>query len=317
MNPRIAIGIDVGGTAIKAGVVSEAGQILARESLETRTGEGPDAIIQQLAGLANRLRCEGVVSAIGVGMPGTLDAKRGIVHAAPNLPGWVEYPLVQNLTAAMGLPAFLENDANCAALGEYARGAGSGMQHMVLLTLGTGVGGGIILHGRLWRGADGSAGEWGHVIVQSGGRRCNCGQLGCLEAYASASNTALRAFEAVQSGRPTLLTRAYRDGAIESQDIVEAAQAGDELASEIWTETCHYLAVACINIQHSVNPQRIVLGGGMSKAGSFLLEGVQAEVLRIGSRIVGRLPEVRLATLGNDAGFVGAALNALHIHHGL
>ena len=317
MPSTLAIGIDVGGTAIKAGLVSDSGQIVSRDGLDTLTSQGPAAIISQMASLVGRLRAGHDVAMVGVGMPGTLDVANGVVHGAPNLPGWVEYPLANELSRHIGLPVVLENDANCAAIGEHACGAGSGVRHMVLLTLGTGVGGGNILDGRLWRGADGSAGEWGHVIVHSGGRRCNCGQLGCLEAYASASNTAHRAAEVVRAGRPSSLASVLRERELNGEDVVDAARSGDRVAVEIWRETCHYLAVACINIQHSVNPNRVVLGGGMSKAGAFLLDHVNEEVELAGSKIVGRLPDIRLATLGNQAGFVGAALNAVKGRQGI
>src|ERR1043166_545836 len=312
MPSKCAIGIDVGGTAIKAGVVSPSGDVLARDGLATLTQEGPDAIIPQIAQLIGRMRQGREVVAVGVGMPGTLDVANGIVHAAPNLPGWLEFPLVRKLSAAIGLPVTLENDANCAAIGEHTCGAGAGLQHMVLLTLGTGIGGGMILGGKLWRGADGAAGEWGHTIVRIGGRRCNCGQFGCLEAYASASNTALRATEAVQSGRDSSLGRLLRErGHLTSKDVEQAAQQGDSVAREIWQETCEILAIACINIQHAVNPECVVLGGGMSAAGTVLLDGVRAAIDKLGSRIVGKLPEVKLALLGNEAGFIGASINAL------
>jgi glucokinase len=312
MPSKCAIGIDVGGTAIKAGLVTDSGKVLIRDGLATLTGEGPDAIIPQIAELVDRMKQGKAVDAVGVGMPGTLDVSNGIVHAAPNLPGWQEFPLVRTLSTAVGLPVTLENDANCAAIGEHACGAGAGLQHMVLLTLGTGVGGGMILGGRLWRGADGAAGEWGHTIVRIGGRRCNCGQSGCLEAYASASNTALRATEVVRSGRDSILGKVLDEhGSLTSQDVERAAQQGDSVAHEIWQETCEILAIACINIQHAVNPECVVLGGGMSAAGSVLLDGVRAAVERMGSRIVGKPPEVRLALLGNEAGFIGASINAL------
>lgn len=312
MPSKCAIGIDVGGTNIKAGLVTDAGKVLARDGFETLTEQGPDAIIPQIAELIGKLKQGKAVAAVGVGMPGTLDVKNGIVHAAPNLPGWKDTPLVRTLSAAVKLPVALENDANCAAIGEHACGAGAGLQHMVLLTLGTGIGGGMILAGELWRGADGAAGEWGHTIVRIGGRRCNCGQLGCLEAYASASNTAVRATELVESGRDSILRDALQKrGGITSRDVEQAAMQGDPVAREIWQETCEILAIACINIQHAVNPQCVVLGGGMSAAGSILLDEVQAAIDRLGSRIVGKLPTVKLAHLGNEAGFIGASINAL------
>jgi glucokinase len=309
-----AIGIDVGGTNIKAGLVAATGQVLARQSIPTKAENGVEHMIALMAELAGRLRgsteaAKHPPTAIGLGMPGTLSHLRGIVFAPPNLPGWRNVPVVELLQKATGLRVVLENDANCAAVGEHLCGAGQGARHLVLLTLGTGIGGGLILDGKLWRGADESAGEWGHVIVQIDGRLCNCGQRGCLEAYASASSTAARAVERIRSGQPSSL-KATLDSGVEvtAETVLMAAGAGDELAQSVWQETCDYLAIACLNIQHSINPQRIVLAGGMSVAGERLLDPVHRAVERIGSKLIASPPDIRLSRLGNDAGIIGAAL---------
>lgn len=308
-----SIGIDVGGTFIKAGLVSPDGAVVAKDESASEADRGPDHMIVRMAAAANRLRTiapkGATIAGVGLGMPGTLSHRDGIVFMPPNLPGWKNVPVAALLRERTGLRVSLENDANCAAVAEFTCGAGRGRKHLVLLTLGTGVGGGIVLDGRLWRGADECAAEVGHTIVQVQGRRCGCGQLGCLEAYASASSTAARAEEAMKAGRASSLSNVLQTkGRVSSLDVVNAAGAGDVLANEIWTETCRYLAIACLNLHHTVNPELIVLAGGMCAAGERLLNPVMAAVGELGSRMINKPPMICLAELGNDAGFVGAGL---------
>jgi len=314
---KAAIGIDVGGTAVKAGVVDVNGGVRQKTSLATEADRGVEHVLSRLADLARRLRAaaaaEGLdVCGVGLGMPGTLSRRRGVVIAPPNLPGWRDVPVVEWLSARIGMRVLLDNDANNAALGEYLLGAGRGVSDMVMLTLGTGIGGGIIHHGRLFHGARENAGELGHTIVQHGGRRCACGQLGCLEAYASASSTAARAAERLAAGSPSILRRVLESaGTLTANDVLHAAQQGDPLAAEVWQGTCEYLAIGCINAQCVLDPERIVLAGGMSAAGEALRQPVAEAVVRLASGMLGTPPEVRLAELGNDAGFIGSALSIL------
>lgn len=313
----LAIGIDLGGTAIKGGLVNERGEIVHRTSIATSASEGVEAVIDRIAGLARQLaqhslEKHGAPRGVGVGAPGTIRRTDGVILSAPNLDGWCNVPLTRHLKSRIDIPVVLNNDANNAALGEFVCGAGRGVQDMVMMTLGTGVGGGIISGGRLFVGAMGNAGELGHTIVHFGGRRCNCGQLGCLEAYASASATALRAIEAVKAGEPSSLKVLIDRGeAITSQHVGDATAAGDPLARRIWEETCRYLAIACINLQHTFDPGCIVLAGGMSEAGDLLLKPLTQAIRDHVSPTLGPIPEIRLAQMGNDAGFVGAALSVL------
>jgi len=316
-----AIGIDLGGTDIKAGLVDAAGAVLDRRTMPTDADSGPRRVLERLAALvrdlaeSSRNAGTGAV-AVGIGAPGTVRRRRGTVVAPPNLPGWKEVAVGEHVSAAAGLRVVLENDANAAAYGEFRRGAGVGCDDLVMLTLGTGIGGGVILGGRLWRGRHENAGETGHMIVAVDGRPCNCGQRGCLEAYASAANTAARAAERLASGKPTEGTSPLGDvmrcnGRIDATDVVDAARKGDPLARGVWDETCRYLAMACVNLKHLLNPQRIVLAGGMSAAGDDLLRPVRGHFGRLVWPDVGDRPEIVLASLGNDAGFVGAALLAM------
>ncbi len=312
---KLSIGVDVGGTAVKAGLVEERGAVLQALEVPTEASRGVDHVLDRLADVVKKLRAAAEsqtrsVVGVGIGVPGTLSRKRGIVISPPNLPGWKNVPIVDRLTAATGLPVRLDNDANNAAFGEFLCGAGRGVQDMVMLTLGTGVGGGIIAGGRLWGGALENAGELGHMIVQTGGRRCGCGQLGCLEALASATATVTTARELMAQGRESILQKIIKSGReLESEDIVKAADEGDAVAREAWMQTCRYLAIACINIHHILNPQRIVLAGGMSKAGDSLLRPVRQFIAELESKMLGDPPEIRLAELGNDAGFIGSAMS--------
>jgi glucokinase len=311
-----SIGLDVGGTYIKAGLVRADGTIVDKRSVETEVAHGVDRVIRRMATLVDELRQVAAgagltVAAVGLGMPGTLSRRHGVVIAPPNLDGWRNIPVVERLSALTGLRVVLDNDANLAALGEYRCGAGRGTRDMVMLTLGTGIGGGVIINGQLWHGAGENAGEFGHTIVHVGGRRCACGQLGCLEAYASAANTGARAAEAIAAGEQSSLKQLLDRGEIlEAHHVLEAADAGDALARRVWTDTCRYLAVGCINVQCALDPERIVLAGGMSAAGDRLLMPVREAIAALGAATLGAKAQVCIAELGNDAGFLGAALAA-------
>jgi len=310
-----AIGLDLGGTAMKAGLVDRHGAVLFTHTTPTEADGGADHVIGRMATLISRLAEEAKaasckVAGVGIGAPGTLSRKDGMVISPPNLPGWHNVPVVRLISQATGLPTLLENDANNAALGEFHRGAGRGCSHMIMLTLGTGIGGGIIFGGKLWRGAFENAGEIGHTILVPAGRKCGCGQLGCLEAYASARATVSRALQRMDEGESSSLRTIRQSGAdLTTEHIVEAMTNGDALATDVWRETCRYLAIACINLQHLMNPERIVLAGGMSKAGEALLSVVVEQIEQLASRSLGDPPELRLAELSNDAGFIGSALS--------
>ncbi|MCC7147483.1 MAG: ROK family glucokinase [Phycisphaeraceae bacterium] len=312
------LGLDLGGTNIKAGVISAQGAVLSRHSLPTPAAKGFEAVAEQIAQAGRQAMAQagvtvGDVQAVGVGAPGLLDHERGLVLDAPNLPGWRSVPLAARMTAILGRPTYIENDANAAAFGEYWAGAGreSKVRHLVMLTLGTGIGSGIVVEGRVVHGGFGIAGEAGHLMIIPGGRPCGCGQKGCLEAYASANATAKRAVEALQSGAASSLTRVLAEGGVEAvtaHQVFQAALAGDGLALRLVDETAYYLGIACINFSRILDPQMIVFAGGMALAGDFLFERIRAAYRNLNwSLAAAGQVQIVGARLGNDAGMIGAA----------
>ena len=313
MSGQVAIGIDIGGTNLKGAAVDRAGAILARGSVPTDIARGPDRIIADILVLSEGLLGQaGLTRAslvgAGVGVPGPLDPTTGRIIRAVNLPGWVDVPLRDLLQTDLQTPVVLDNDGNAAAFGEFWAGVGNGEDDLVMLTLGTGVGAGVVLGRRLVHGHFQNAAELGHMITAIDGLPCNCGQRGCLEQYASAAGVAARVAAALWEGETSAIAKDAESGEpIDSRRVVEHAKAGDPLCLRIWDEACVHLAVACVNIQHAFNPAHVVFGGGMSEAGAFLVDRVVGHVVRRRWTLHDDFPSISLAKLGYDAGVVGAA----------
>ena len=305
------IGIDLGGTFIKFGLLDEG--LNATETFQLPTPQGADAVIAQMAEGARQAMdrfgvAESDIVGVGIGSPGPLDIKKGIVIDMPNLPGMKGAPLRDGVGGALGMKSVLVNDANAAAMGEYLCGAGQGTHTMILLTLGTGVGGGIILDGRLYGGANDIAGELGHMIVEAGGEPCPCGQKGCLERYCSATNIAAYAERMLGEGRESTLKAVLASaGEVTTKDINEARIAGDTLAAEVWDRGLYYLGVGCASIARIFDPEEIVLAGGLTKAGDDLLTPVRRHFEEQSWTLTPPFTRIELATLGADAGTLGAA----------
>lgn len=310
------IGIDLGGTNIKGGTCDDQGRLLVQHSIATEADGGFEHVLSRMALLVDELvdRTQGFrqdIAVVGVGAPGPMSHAEGIIHGAPNLPGFVNVPLRDRFAEITGLPVSLENDANAAAYGEFVAGAGKDVHNMVMLTLGTGIGGGIVMGGRLLRGFFDNAGEIGHTIIVPNGRPCPCGQNGCLERYASANALAERLSEAVQGGEESTLRPVVEsDQPFDARDVLKAADADDALAARIWDETCFYLALSVVNIQHVLNPELVVFAGGLINAGPRLTERVNTHFDQLAWKIAPDAPRTALATLGTDAGTIGAALLA-------
>lgn len=317
MKPAVAVGIDLGGTTLTAVAVDRKGKRLANRTSPTLVDRGPDAVIGDMAALVDAVVSDAslgrsALCGVGVGAPGPLSHRTGRIIRSANLPGWVDVPLRDRLGELLGVPITLDNDGNTAAFGESWLGAGRDGLDLVMLTLGTGVGAGVIQGGQVLRGHFGSAAELGHMIVVSDGLPCTCGQRGCLEQYASAGAVTRRAASAIQQGEKSSASGVVEAGQpLDSESVVAHARAGDALCLRVWDEACAYLGVACINIQHAFNPSRIALGGGMSEAGAFLLDRVLLQVDRRRWNLHSDLPTIVLAELGRDAGAIGAAGLAL------
>jgi glucokinase len=286
---RLVLGIDIGGTTFTIGAISTEGRrIGALHEEPTNPRDGADGVLQRIVS-AGRSVMDVVRNAnpgaefigIGAGAPGPLDAEAGVVLLTPNL-GWVDYPLRDRLQAALGLPTVIDNDANCAVLGEWWQGAAQGTRHAIGFTIGTGIGGGIVVNGELYHGASGCAGEIGHTTIEANGRHCACGNYGCLEAYASGLAIARRAVEAIESGEATtLLQRAGGDPSnITARTVYDAAHDGDELARELVHETAQFLGAGVANLVNVFNPEVVVVCGGVTRAGDLLFVPLRREVSR-------------------------------------
>lgn len=317
---QYCVGVDLGGTNIKAGLVDQDANVLSKFSVPTGVERGMEHVVSTIVAAAKRAVSEaGVrdqdVIGVGIGSPGPMSHRRGLVINPGNLPCMKNVPLRAEVVKHTGYRATLENDANAAAWGEYWAGAGKGVRDMIMFTLGTGVGGGVITDGNLLRGFFENGGELGHIIVQPGGRACSCHQRGCVEAYSSASNVAARMVEEIKAGKASSLKAMLDRGEeIRAQHVDKAAQAGDKLAEEIWDDACRYLAITCVIMQHTTNPQRIVFAGGMINAGQPLLDRVRKHFHEQTWKLLDDFPEIMFATLGDDAGFIGAAGCALRAH---
>jgi glucokinase len=311
--PPFFLGIDLGGTNVKSGVVDDLGQPVSSISIETHAIKGPDAGVRTLAE-AGRLALEASglswsdIAGVGLGTPGTMDIQAGMLLNPPNLPGWHDFPLRDRLAALLGKPLAFQNDANAAAYGEYWAGAGRGSKSLVLFTLGTGIGCGIIDQGRIVEGRHSHGAECGHIIVQmEGGREHPPGYFGRLEAYASATSLVKRAIEALDAGEASSLHDVRAAGGLTARAINDANLAGDALAKRLMSETARYLAVGATCLMHTIDPDIVLFGGGMIAAGTPFLDEIRTEIRRIAFIVPAARTRIEYAELGGDAGFIGAA----------
>lgn len=310
------IAVDLGGTYLRAALADGEGRVFAKRRVKTLAHEGRDAVLERIFALLGELEAEAggsVVAAIGIGAPGPLDSVAGIVKRAPTLPGWTDVPLAGIVEERVGVPVVLVNDANAAALGELAHGAGRGAGHLVYLTVSTGIGGGVVVAGEILEGWRGAAGEVGHIVVEPGGPVCPCGGRGHLEAVASGTAIARQAREAVAAGEETMIS-SMADGDPENVTaklVYEAALRGDRLGAGLLAAAGGWVGHALVSLVHLFDPEVIVLGGGVTGAGD-LFWGPLREVLREDvSPAFGEGLRLEKSTLGDDAGLYGAAALAL------
>jgi len=300
---------------MKAGVVSDDGHALSNVSLPTEPERGQETglatmceAIRQAAKAADLTMAD--ISAIGVATPGTMDLKTGYILDPPNLKPWRNVPVRDHIQNALGLPTAFQNDANAAALGEFWAGAGKGVCSLVFFTLGTGIGGGIILDGKVLEGEHSHGGELGHMKIEmTNPRECGCGKFGCLEAYASATQVVKRAREALvkDGGKSSLHVYAVSEREFTSKHVFEAAEQGDALAERIVDETAFYLALGASNAMHVIDPDMVMFGGGMIGAGEAFLDRIRRHVPSVAFPVPAQKTLIRYAELGSDAGFIGAA----------
>lgn len=311
----LALGIDLGGTSVKVGVVSRAGEILGRGTHPTESARGVDGVVANIVRAARAAAEAAGVSladldGAGLGAPGLCNVPEGVVVEAVNL-GWHhDVPVARMLGEALGVPVRIDNDANCAALGEQWCGAAQGSSHLIMFTLGTGVGGGMVMGGQIYHGASGWAGELGHMpAVEEGGLPCNCGRHGCLETVASATGMANMAKAAIAAGTaPYMAERAAaQQGRVDARLVIEAAKAGDEPARTVLRKAGEYLGLAAAGLVSALNPQLIVVGGGASEAGDLTLGPMREAIRRMAMPGPASVVRVVQARLGNDAGLIGAA----------
>jgi glucokinase len=314
---RWIVGVDLGGTNIVVGVLpTEGGEVRALRVLPTDSHRGPKFVVDRIVemvevAIADVLRTEGGTredfAGVGIGSPGPLDRKAGVVINTPNL-GWRNFPLRDLIANAVGLPSVLDNDANCATYGEWWLGAGQKVDTLVGFTLGTGIGGGIVLNGKIYHGCSDVAGEIGHMTIDSTGRKCKCGNYGCVEAYASGPAIALRAVEGIEAGVETVLVDLV-DGKLDqitAATVYEAVVQGDPYATEVMKDTAKFLGAAVANIINILNPEMVVIAGGVTRAGDHLFTPLRAEVRRRAFRAAEERCRIVPGELPGTAGVVGA-----------
>ncbi len=307
------IGIDVGGTNVKIALVGDKGNIIYSNSIPTRAEMGYEYTINNMKQAVSDLlketnsNCKDI-EGIGFGFPGQVDYQQGIVRLAPNIPGWVNIPIAKVFEEEFNIPTRVDNDVRCAALGELNFGAGKGCQNLICITVGTGIGSGLVINGKLVRGASNSAGEIGHIKLDMyGGPLCGCGDRGCLEAFASGPSIVSMAEEYIKGGKSTK----YRELAnpdITPYIVSEAAKQGDRVAQKIFTIMGEYIGIGLTSVVNLLNPEKIIIGGGVADAGDILLSPIRETIAKRAIPISASAVEIVSAQLGNTAGVIGASL---------
>jgi glucokinase len=310
MSNKVYAGIDLGGTKILAVLLAENGALLNKSEVSTNAQEGSEAVIQRMIRLINDcLDDSQQLVSIGVATAGTLNAQEGVVALASNL-GWTDVPLGQRLKQAFGVPVSIENDANAAAYGEWAVGAGRGTKDCVYVTVSTGIGAGIVSAGRLVRGRDASAGELGHITIDWNGPKCPCGNVGCLELYASGTAIGRRARQLTEEipGQAVSLIQIAGGDPITSRHVAEAATSGDLLSIRILQEAGQALGAGLVSIIHAMNPEVLIIGGGAASIGAPLLDPAKRVIEERAIRTMAAGVRIVPPMLGKEAGAIGAAL---------
>ena len=316
---RLLLGIDIGGTNIKIALIDKKGRIKAKKTFPTADFKGNRALIERITGETKKLLAEyGVVKkdiiGVGVGAPGAVDIRSGTVHYLTNVPDWSEVPLGNILKNKLGLLTFVDNDVNVMALGELFFGSGIGAKNMLCVTLGTGVGGGLILEGRLYRGSSYAAGEFGHVPINIAGPRCNCGSWACVEAYVGNNYIVRDVITQIKKGEKTLIKKLVNGklSKITPEIISRAARAGDRFAKEIWRDVGNKVGTGLAGVVNLLNVEKIVIGGGVAEAGKILFDSIKKTIAARAMKLPAKTVKVVKAKLRRDAGLIGAAALVLY-----
>ncbi len=315
LEKKYSIGVDLGGTNIVSAIVNYQGKIVNRLKVPTLAERGKEATIKRIIetiheNIVQSAIAPGDIIGIGIGAPGPLDVKKGVINFAPNLPGWKDVPLKKILEDEFNIKVVLENDANAAAWGERCFGAGQGVNNLVCFTLGTGIGGGIIIDGKIYHGSNYGAAELGHMTVNKDGPRCNCGNYGCLEAYSSATGIKNRIKNRIKEGIKSEFLNFDDDKLFESlrlKSIFETARKGDKLTKGVVEEAISYLGIAIANIANILNPEMVVLVGGITNEGDKLLIPLRREVKKRAFYSNYKSLKIVIGELGGNAGVLGAA----------
>jgi len=311
------LAIDLGGTKTIAAIISHPSQIIAKDYFLTLAHEGLEAVTGRIFSAIDRLLSAQNIAlsqlhSISIAAAGAIDLERGLVTSSPNLTGWRDVPLRDMVKARYEVNTILINDANAEALGEHQLGAGKGVSNLILITVGTGIGGGIIINGRLYTGASGSAGEVGHAAIDLNGPRCKCGNIGCWEMFASGRAMAREAQARIRWGEKSVLTEMV-EGEIEkitTEKIGVAALDGDPLALEVISKAATYLGIGMVNLVNAFNPEMIIVGGGVAKMGELLLEPARQVVRERAFKLASGAVRIVPAQLGDDGGVLGGAVFA-------
>ncbi len=319
--PAFAIGVDLGGTNLRIAAVGDDGRLLESVTLDTGPKRGRDAVLDEMCRaiheVLGRQAKPGSLAGIGIGVPGIIDMETGMLRESPNLPGWHDYPVRDQIEQRLKTRVVLENDANAAAMGEFWMGAARAVDDCCMITLGTGVGGGLVLDGQLWHGMTGMAGELGHITVNPDGPPCGCGSRGCIEQYASATAVKRMAEEAVVRGGVPELERLSRSRQLNAKAIFELAQRGDAGAQAVYATVGRMLGVLLAGLVNGLNLPMYVIGGGVSAAWDAFAPVMIEEVRRRSfvyaatEQEARRRTQIVRAALGGDAGLIGAARVAL------
>ena len=309
------IGIDVGGTNVKIALVDGEGKIIYSNSVPTYAQMGYEYTVNNIKQAIRDLMKETNTDAkeiegIGFDFPGQVDYKTGVVKLAPNIPGWVNVPIAQMIEEEFNIPTRIDNDVRCAALGELKFGAGKGCENFVCITVGTGIGSGLVINGQLVRGAANAAGEIGHIKLQmNGGPICGCGDTGCLEAFASGPSIVAMAQEYLKGRKSTKFREmAGADGEITPYIVAKAAEAGDPVAKRIFEIVGTYIGMGLVSVINLLNPEKVIIGGGVAAAGDLLLDPIRKTIKERAMVVAGNSVEIVPAELGNSAGVIGASM---------